>query len=246
VRVDLVFRPKDLQEQTYDVAVVVDVLRATSVMTTLVAAGAPQVLLARNVAHALYLRQQLGDGWYLSGARRGKKVDGFDFANGMCEFSSMELGKHRFILSTTNGTATIYRTRDYANLVFVGALLNATATARASLEVLSKCDGRGLIVLSGIEGQYALDDGLTGGVILERMLAMEPNLELGDEARTCLLMARGACCLEKEIRQSITGRALERVGLVCEIAFVTEIDRFDLAVAVVEDGPTDTLGLSRY
>lgn len=232
-------------DPTVDAVVVVDVLRATSVMVTLAAGGAEAVLLARSVEHARTLKAQRGEGWYTSGARRGRKVEGFDHANSMEEFASLDLRDRRFILSTTNGTGTIYGIKGLSRCILVGSLLNVDATARALLERTGRT-GQVLVVLSGVLGRYSLDDGITAGVILHRLAELVPTCRFGDEARTCLLMARGAEDVAAEIRQSHTGRLLDEAGLAGEVAFTTERDRYDLAVEVVPEGRDGTLSLRAW
>ncbi len=245
MKVDLAFSPNDLTgEKTFGGALVIDILRATSVMVTLLAGGAPKVLLAKDVVQAKSLKEELGEGWYTSGARFGKKVDGFDYANAMIEFDKADLSERKFILSTTNGTGTIYLTWNFINTVLVGALLNATATAKGILDILEESGQDFLVILSGVRGKYTLDDALTAGVILDRLAKMSPHCTFGDEARTCLLMARGVQDLREELRRSRTGQCLAEVGLIEEVDFTLQVDKYDMTVQVAEeDGLEGTLGL---
>jgi len=245
MRLHLVFRPDDLPGvPACSGALVVDVLRATSVMVTLVAAGAPSVVLARDIDHAVDLRRRLGEGWYTSGARGGRRVEGFDFGNAMAEFATLDLRDRRFILSTTNGTGAIYRVRGLTRSVWVGSLLNASATARAMASFPAADDRPLLVVLSGVLGRYSLDDGLVAGVILDELVALRPDAELSDEARTCLLAARGAGDIGAELRSSLTGRCLLEAGLGDEVDFVLDRDRYATAVVVVPGPVDDALGLT--
>lgn len=242
--VDCAFRPGDVDgDSHWDALVVIDVLRATSVMVTLCAGGAPEVLLARDLDHARALKAELGEGWYVSGARGCRKVPGFDFANAMNDFVELDLTKHRFVLSTTNGTGTIYGCRHRAPRCWVGSLLNLTATARAFLGSLEGDKGRGLVVLSGVGGAYALDDALCAGALLRRIADFAPDLDFSDEARTLFLACAGTADFGRSFRESRTGRILVDAGLESELAFVLDTDRYDLAVEVVDGGPEGTLGL---
>jgi 2-phosphosulfolactate phosphatase len=242
IKVALAFVPREARGPC-DAALVIDVLRATSVMVTLAAGGAPRVLLARGIRHAVQLKRALGEGWYTSGARKGRKVKVFDYANAMQEFAAMDLAGRNFVLSTTNGTAVAYRAKRLSRRTFVGALLNATATAHA-LVAAAGPGGSCLVVLAGVRGTYSVDDALAAGVVLARLEELAPDAVLDDRARTCLLMARGADgAMGREIAGSYTGRLLAESGLGGEVDFVLDVDRYDLAVEVVEDGPPGTLGL---
>ena len=235
MKVDLIFSPKDLRaEKTFGGGLVIDILRATSVMVTLVARGTPEVLLAKDIDQARELKTLMGQGWYTSGARFGKKVDGFDFANAMIDFDKLDLSKQRFILSTTNGTGTIYRTWPNVKNMLVGALINASATARAIWQTMQKTKEDFLVVISGVRGEYSLDDALTAGVILEKLIEQQPSCQLTDEARTCLLLARGAKDIGEELRNSRTGRFLAEAGLISEVDFTLQVDKYDLAIKVFE------------
>ena len=239
--IDLVFEssrfPKD---KTYRAAMVIDVLRATSVMATLLGAGAPAVLLARNIEEAKVLKKRLGAGWFTSGARYGKRIDGFDYGNAMLEFIEKRLDEENFILSTTNGTGAIYKTWPLAERVFVASLLNASAAAQSVVDLFEEEEDIDvLLVLSGVRGQYSIDDAITAGVLLDKMLALGLHVPLSDEARTCLLAARGAEDLGEELRQSRTGKALAKVGLIDEVEYTLRLDEFDFAIEVREETELD-------
>ncbi len=71
-----------------DVAVVIDVLRATSVMATALAAGASQIVTCREISEAIVLASRITPRPLLCGERGCKPIDGFDLGNSPAEYTS--------------------------------------------------------------------------------------------------------------------------------------------------------------
>src|SRR5690606_41372827 len=82
MEIDVVFRWPDLlpEEAEGRVAVVIDVLRATSMIAALLAAGAREVWPVKEVDEARRLASELG-GALLAGERGGLPPAGFDMGN---------------------------------------------------------------------------------------------------------------------------------------------------------------------
>src|SRR5215212_5367352 len=68
--------------------VVVDILRATSCMTTAFANGIAAITPFANLSDCLAMKSQ---GYFTAGERDGKKVDGFDLGNSPFEYMDPKL-----------------------------------------------------------------------------------------------------------------------------------------------------------
>jgi hypothetical protein len=75
VRVHVAFTPAEAAAAP--VAVVVDVVRATSTISQALAAGTPRVLCCAEIDEALALKAALGEG-LTGGERNGVRIEGFD------------------------------------------------------------------------------------------------------------------------------------------------------------------------
>jgi 2-phosphosulfolactate phosphatase len=187
VHVDVAFTPRD--ETSGKVAIVVDVLRATSTIAQALAAGYRRVLCCAEVEEARRLRAELPDS-LLGGERNAIRIEGFDVGASPREF--LEARAETLILSTTNGTRAILAATTRAEDVLLGSMLNLHAVADA-------VRGRDVTILcAGFKDAFALDDAYCAGRIVqllggdssdgaiaaERLARSFPNAAAGLNART--------------------------------------------------------------
>src|SRR5215471_15948471 len=87
------------------VAVVIDLLRATSTIVHALAAGAKAVVPCGEIDEAWQVaaRSQPGS-FVLGGERGGLKISGFDLGNSPSEYTREAVAGNRVIFTTTNGT----------------------------------------------------------------------------------------------------------------------------------------------
>jgi 2-phosphosulfolactate phosphatase len=174
--VDVAFTPADLPAA--EVAVVVDVLRATSTIAQAIASGYQRVHCCETLDEARALG---GPGRVLAGERQCVKPA--DFAHGN---SPMDLARGRplgqeLVLATTNGTPAIAAAvRSGPRLVLLGSLLNLDAVLRAIPP-----DSSVAVVCSGTDGRPALEDVYVAGKIVGRLRG-----ERSDAAQIALACAQ--------------------------------------------------------
>src|SRR4051794_9488006 len=90
------------------VAVVVDALRATTVMIHALAAGCAVILPCREVDEARHLAAGLPPGSaLLAGERQGLPIAGFDLGNSPSAFTPALCRGKTLVMTTTNGTRAI-------------------------------------------------------------------------------------------------------------------------------------------
>lgn len=144
--------------------VVIDVLRATSVMITALENGAKKIIPVLTKNEALAESKKHAPGTYLlCGERNAKKIKDFNLGNSPLEFTRETVKGKILIMTTTNGTKALNACRK-ANKVYIGAFLNLSAIVeqiKDSPEVVLLC--------SGTNGKFSLDDGLCAGMILETL-----------------------------------------------------------------------------
>src|SRR4029450_4061671 len=102
MRAHVAFTPDQVLEAP--VAVVVDVLRASSTIAQALASGYKRVYCCREIEDALRLREELGEG-LLGGERSAVKIEGFDI--GASPREVLEPRGETLIYSTTNGTRAV-------------------------------------------------------------------------------------------------------------------------------------------
>ena len=158
--------------------IVIDILRATSVITTAIMNGCKEVIPTLTIEEAFENKKRLGDNCILGGERKAIKVEGFDFSNSPLEYSKDKVQDKTIVLSTTNGTRTLTSCLA-ASSIYVGCALNAGAVAKKVVEENNDL----VIVNSGTNGQFSMDDYICTGLILKEMMNLTSKLDLTDIAK---------------------------------------------------------------
>jgi 2-phosphosulfolactate phosphatase len=141
--------------------VVVDILRATSSMTTAFAHGVAGIY---PVAKLEDCRAMKAKGYLIAGERDGEKVADFDFGNSPFEYMTESLKGKRIAFTTTNGTQAIAKSIG-AKEIIIGAFLNLSAVA----EHLKRSNNTILIVCAGWKGKVNLEDTVFAGALVEKL-----------------------------------------------------------------------------
>jgi 2-phosphosulfolactate phosphatase len=148
------------QVQNHSV-VIVDILRATSCMTTAFAYGIESIAPFAMLEECLAMKAK---GYYTAGERDGKKVEGFDLGNSPFEYQQAHLKGHKIAYTTTNGTQAIVKSLG-AKEVIIGSFLNLSAVAAH----LSQSPYDVLVVCAGWKGKVNLEDTLFAGALVEKL-----------------------------------------------------------------------------
>lgn len=160
-------------------AVIIDTLRATSVMLTALRHGARAILPVAEVEDALQFRRTL-EQVLLCGERGGEIIPGFDMGNSPFEYTKEAVEGQTLVMTTTNGTRAVLATQG-ASVRMIGAMINAPAVA----QVLSERGGDVTIVCAGTAGLFTREDALTAGAILHD-LSQCRRVELDDLGQVCV------------------------------------------------------------
>jgi 2-phosphosulfolactate phosphatase len=207
MRVHVAFTPDEVLEAP--VAVVVDVLRATSTIAQALASGYRRVYCCREVEDALRLREELGEG-LLGGERSAVRIEGFDI--GASPREVLEPRAETLIYSTTNGTRAVLAASAACREVLLGSLLNLSALAGA---VRDDC----VIVCAGFQGTFALDDAYCAGRIVELL-----DAEVTDAAKASAILARSF----PTAHEALLARTYGPPGLEEDIRFCAQEDIVDV------------------
>ncbi len=243
MRIDAVLLAGQGFDYTRSVCIVVDVLRASSSIVTLLGRGARPLVAAGSIEEARRLHQKLA-GCLLCGERGGLPPPGFDYGNSPEEFSRLELGGKGAILATSNGTRLLAAMAG-APAVLVGCLLNQRAVAEAAVQIAGERALDVAVLCSAAYGgsTFVLEDALGAGGIVDSVLSAGSPLEPSDAAR----FARDAFLtagndLPGAIASSYHARELIQAGLGADVAYCAQLDVSDV-VPVLERGEDGALAL---
>ena len=223
--IDVALVPSQARGWPATVCVVIDELRASSTMTTLLDLGATEVFLTQNLGAARRLAAERGS--LLAGERHGVTPRGFDYNNSPAELSGGDFDGRSVVLSTSNGTAVLARVQ-HMPTVLVGCLLNARAAAEAAVAAASS-RGIGIgIVCAGTLGRFALDDAVAAGVLVGRMIdalaARGSGWRLTDAAIAAVRLRSAFPEVEEALAESVAGKLVTRLGAGADVPLCARID----------------------
>ncbi|NBV45637.1 MAG: 2-phosphosulfolactate phosphatase [Planctomycetia bacterium] len=220
------------------IAVVIDVLRASTTMITALAHGAAGVLPVADVAAARGRAAALGPNALLGGERGGLRLPGFDLGNSPREYTADRVAGRAVVITTTNGTAALHAARDAATIV-VGAIVNRSATA-ATLRRIAGAAADVHLVCAGTDGAVSAEDILAAGAILAAAADRGDRLDAVATAaltrfRRVATAADLPTALVAEFRRAPGGANLVALGMEADLPAAAAIDtatvvpRFDRA-----------------
>jgi 2-phosphosulfolactate phosphatase len=218
---------------------VVDVLRATSVLAVLLGRGMRAVYPAATIEQGRALRDRLrSEGRAVDGAAPPLlcgEVDacppeGYDFGNSPSEFERLDPLPASAVVATTNGTPALLACGT-SSLVIAAAPLNASAAVRLALAA-----GRDVLVLcAGHPSGAGEDDVIAAGLLVERLVAA--GTEPTAHARAALeRYEAGRGDLAAALRETHHGRALVRLGFGHDIDLCATVDRYDRVGVLADEG----------
>ena len=156
----------DVPSTDANIAVVIDVLRATTTISWALKNGADAI----QVFADLDLLKNSATEWapekrLMLAERGGKKIQGFDLGNSPLSVKKETVYGKRLFMSTTNGTKSLKKVQNVEYL-FAMALPNRKAVAERIMSLNKK---NVLILGSGWEGSYSLEDSLAAGALASYM-----------------------------------------------------------------------------
>jgi 2-phosphosulfolactate phosphatase len=215
VRVHVAFTPAEHVPGT--VAIVIDVLRATSTMTQALASGYERVLCCAEIDDARALAEAEGPA-KLAGERRLEAIPGFDFGNSPREVAG-DSATGTLILTTTNGTRLLVAAAERYEQVYVGSLLNLDAVAAVARERGEEV----AILCAGVLGELTIDDAYTAGRIAGAI-----GGENTDSATAAIRLAGTYASALDGLGASRSGWNLRRNGLEADIEWCARESALDV------------------
>ncbi len=216
------------------VAVVIDVLRATSTIVTALHHGATCVVPTREPDDAIAVMRRLGrDRVLLCGERESRLIAGFDLDNSPASYAPDIVRGKTLAFTTTNGTRALIDASRYAEPVLCGALLNRHAIVRA----LHGGDAKDvLLVCAGNDGALSFEDLVCAGAIVSALAGERAALQRSDAARTAMAVFESyAQRLTTAVASGTHARSLRDAGFGADILACAQLDVIDV-VPVYRDG----------
>ncbi len=219
--VDVCLSPEllHLYELEGKIVVVVDILRATSCMTTALAHGIQSITPVAALEDCKALQQQ---GYIAAAERNGEMAAGFDLGNSPFGYMDKTLEGKKVAMTTTNGTLAITRSSAAAQII-IGSFLNISAVANYLLDE----DNDIIILCAGWKGKVNLEDTLFAGALFHVLK------ESHTHACDAPLMAESLYLQAWEnplkfLESSSHVQRLKRLGIEKDIDFCLQNDIYDV------------------
>lgn len=220
---DLVFScGEDNYLPVVDVWLVIDVLRATTVMTRWFELGGTELYPVKTPDEARRLVMELrerGSSPLLMGEVNGLPPEGFDLGNSPIELTYELIREHYCgVMSTTNGTVALNQAISSGSPVIAVSLRNFSACLDHALTLGNRIG----LLCSGRKKRPSWEDTLCAGALLNE-LQSRGELAMTDSARIALtLWENRGKDLRACVMKSTHAQYLETIGFANDITFCCE------------------------
>lgn len=224
VKIHLLLKKEEIDAETLvgnqKVAVVLDVLLATSTIVASLSSGAKKIIPVLNQEEAFEKVRHLDkESYCLVGEERGEAIAGFLEPNPL-ELSKQVNGK-TVILSTTNGTVAICKAAQ-AKKVYIASLLNGRAVSE-KIAAMHKTDTI-IVICSGSHNKFCIEDFYGAGYFIDELVSIFDGWELTDAAKAALYFYQSKKEQSEEVlASSKVGQMLINLGFQEEIAYISQL-----------------------
>ena len=234
VKIQLLIRKEDISTEKLaegeKIAVVLDILLATTTIISALKAGAKDVIPVHNPAEAERVSKEIGHGdTVMAGELNAGPIEGFIYPS-PSEIKKEIKGK-TLILSTTNGTVAL-KMAAASKRVYIASLPNNESTAKYIVEAHK--DETIIIVCSGNSGELSLEDFYGAGHLISCFEQAQEKLELNDAAKAALaLYKEGNSNPYERLSSSYVGQLLEKYGFHEDLTLASSVGSAEI-IAVLK------------
>ena len=218
------------------VCAVIDTIRATSTIAAMLGCGGESVIVAADKKQAFELKAFFND-HLLCGEIGGLAPKGFDYGNSPVEISNIGIKGKNFILMTTNGTRSIFKASECAE-VFTLSILNINHVLDCMIESALEKNCDILLLCSGEKGKIAYDDAYTAGLAIKYLLTRPFVFEFSDSAKIVLSTSLSEINVYDALEKSTSARSLMAASSLSageDIAYVGSPNVFNVAPVVSKE-----------
>lgn len=153
-----------LYDISNSVVVIIDILRATSTITTALFNGAKEVIPVDSVSRCIELGKQI-DG-ITAGERDGQIAEGLSYGNSPFEYPESFIKGKTLVLTTTNGTRLLHMALEKgADEIVIGAFTNLSSVC----DYLIKTNKNVMLGCAAWKDRVNLEDTLFAGAVISKV-----------------------------------------------------------------------------
>jgi 2-phosphosulfolactate phosphatase len=204
--------------------IVLDILRATTSITTALAHGAKEIIPVRKIEEALAYKET---GKIIAGEDNGVKPESYDLGNSPYEYRDTFIRNKSIAFRTRNGTQAIVLSKP-ADHLLIGAFVNGSACAKKAASFQKDI----VIFCSGTRGEFSLEDSAAAGY-LASILSQKYDVTLDDAG---LLLATSFSQIQQNnfaiLKQSKSSERLKNIDKWNDIEECLQFDIYDVVPMV--------------
>ena len=224
MKLDCYIVPSEITEAALrgKIVVIVDVLRSCTTVAYALVNGAEKIIPATTVEAATKLMSSLDRGsTLLCGEREGRKINGFDLGNSPLEYTRAIVGGKTLVFASTNGTKLMAKGQKAQE-----QLLCSFVNIGKVVEALRPEGPEPVVVCSGTNGQFSLEDAVCSGMVASKLGEVFPGAwELNDGARAAItLFEKFGGDIYGMLHDSSHGRYLLSLGFGLDIEVCARTD----------------------
>ena len=145
------------------IVVVVDILRATSVISTAFHYGIKEIIPVSTLEHAKTFLNK--ENHIVAAERNAQPLKDFDYGNSPFQYMNNNIKGKTLVLTTTNGTKAINLASNYN--IITASFINV----KSITEYLITSNRNIIILCSGWKGVFNLEDSIFSGLLCENILS---------------------------------------------------------------------------
>lgn len=164
MNIEVCFSPQSypLFHNPNSIVVVIDILRASSAITTAFFNGVAKMIPVATIEEA---QKYKDDGFMVAAERHAEIVKGFDLGNSPFGYMNAKVKGKTIAITTTNGTHAINVAKE-AHKVVIGSFLNLDTM----VDYLKKQKKDVLFLCAGWKNKFNLEDTLYAGAVAEQLI----------------------------------------------------------------------------
>lgn len=234
-RITVLTRKEEIAEEKLKdcIVVVIDVLLATTTISTILNYRPNSVIPVKDQAEAHKIANELEENSFLLvGESAGYEIEGFLRPDPLQIIKHSLLNKD-IILLTTNGTVAIRKSAS-AKRVYACSLINTLTVVD---EILAYDDSSSiLIACAGNDSRFSLEDFLCAGYLIDELLKHQTNCTLSDAAIVAKAYYESSTdeTIEYQLATSETGKLLKELEYHDAIQFASKKSCINIAPYLID------------
>ncbi len=205
-----------------EIAITVDILRASTVITTALYYGAKWILPTLDIQTAFELAKKYNA--ILMGERKGLKITGFDFGDSPLEIKRERIIGRKIVFTSTNFPKAFFESKK-SPIILIGSILKASAVTELAYTLAIKKGYDICFMLAGHKSDYSYEDlafaGVSGIILKNYNVSFDKKVKYAID----FISENG---LEKCIRESPQAKKLIHLGYNNDIEFASKMNLFNI------------------